>query len=66
MLRLMAAGLTNAEIAERRSSSLRAVERLITRTFEVLELNDDPVRNPRVTATNLYTRAFGYPVLEEA
>jgi DNA-binding NarL/FixJ family response regulator len=66
MLRLMAAGLTNTEISERRNSSLRAVERLITRTFEVLELNDDPARNPRVSATNLYTRAFGYPILEKS
>lgn len=65
MVRLMAAGLTNGEIAERRDSSLRAVERLITRTFEVLEINDDPQHNPRVVATNLYTRAFGYPDLEE-
>ena len=65
LVRLMAAGLTNAEIADRRGSTLRAVERLITRTFEILELNDDPHHNPRVVATNLYTRAFGYPALEE-
>lgn len=65
LVRLMAVGLTNAEIAERRGSTLRAVERLVTRTFEILELNDDPQRNPRVVVTNLYTRAFGYPALEE-
>lgn len=64
MVRLMAAGLTNGQIAELRKSSLRAVERLITRTFEVLELNDDPQHNPRVVVTNLYTRAYGYPDLE--
>ena len=64
LVRLMAVGLTNAEIADRRGSTLRAVERLITRTFEILELNDDPHHNPRVVATNLYTRAFGYPSLE--
>ena len=61
IVRFIAAGLTNAEIAERRKSTLRAVERLITRTFEVMELNDDPHRNPRVVATNIYTRIFGYP-----
>lgn len=65
MVRLMAAGLTNSEIAARRGSSVRAVERLITRTFEVLGLNDDPQHNPRVLVTNLYTRAFGYPAREE-
>lgn len=64
IVRLMAAGLTNSEIAERRGSTLRAVERLVTRTFEVLELNDDPQHNPRVVVTNLYTRAYGYPELE--
>ena len=65
IVRLMAAGLTNSEIAARRGSSVRAVERLITRTFEVLGLNDDPQHNPRVIVTNLYTRAFGYPSREE-
>ncbi len=66
ILSLIASGLTNAEIAQRRGSSLRAVERLITRLFEVLGLNDDPQHNPRVVATNLYTQAFGYPVREAA
>lgn len=66
LLGLMAAGLTNAEIAQRRGSSLRAVERLVTRVFEVLELNDDPQHNPRVVATNLYTKAFGYPSRESS
>jgi DNA-binding NarL/FixJ family response regulator len=65
LVRLMAAGLTNSQIAERRGSTLRAVERLITRTFEILDLNDDPQHNPRVLATNLYTRAFGYPSVED-
>ena len=65
IVRLIAAGLTNNEITERRGGTLRAVERLITRTFEVLGVNDDPHRNPRVVVTNLYTRTFGYPVLED-
>lgn len=65
IVRLVAAGLTNAEIAERRGSSLRAAERIVTRAFEVLDVNDDPQRNPRVVVTNLYTKTFGYPVLEE-
>ena len=64
-VRLMAAGLTNAEIAERRASSLRAVERLIGRIFEVLQVNDDPSHNPRVLVTNMYTKTYGYPNLDE-
>jgi DNA-binding NarL/FixJ family response regulator len=66
VVRLIAAGLTNAEIAERRGSSLRAVERLVTRVFEALGLNDDPRHNPRVAATNLFTRAYGYPLPDDA
>lgn len=65
IVRLVAAGLTNAEIAEKRGSSLRAAERIVTRAFEVLGVNDDPRHNPRVVVTNLYTKTFGYPVLEE-
>ena len=65
IVRLVAAGLTNAEIAERRGSSLRAAERIVTRAFEVLDVNDDPQHNPRVVVANLYTKTFGYPVLEE-
>lgn len=65
IVRLLAVGLTNAQIAEERGSTLRAVERIITRVFEVLSVNDDPQHNPRVVVANLYTKAFGYPVLEE-
>jgi DNA-binding NarL/FixJ family response regulator len=61
IVRLMAAGLTNMEIAERRGATLRAVERLVSRVFEILEINDDPQHNPRVVVTNMYTRNFGYP-----
>lgn len=59
LLRMMAAGLTNQQIAERRGGSVRAVERHISRTFDALGL-DDRNGNPRVIATNLYTRRFGY------
>lgn len=65
IVRLLAAGLTNAQIAERRGSTLRAVERIVTRAFETVGVNDDPQHNPRVVVANLYTKTFGYPVLEE-
>ena len=65
IVRLLAAGLTNAQIAEQRGSTLRAVERIVTRVFETLGVNDDPKHNPRVVVANLYTKTFGYPVLEE-
>lgn len=65
IVRYIAAGLTNAEIADRREATIRSVERIISRIFELLEINDDPQHNPRVVVTNLYTRAFGYPTLNE-
>ena len=64
VLRMMAAGLTNAEIASRRGTNQRAVERMIYRLFASLGIANDPARNPRVIATNLYTQTFGYPKLE--
>jgi DNA-binding NarL/FixJ family response regulator len=66
ILRSIAAGLTNNEIAQRRGSSLRAVEKMVTRTFEALGLSDDAGTNPRVIATNLYTRTYGYPDRDDA
>lgn len=58
----LAAGYTNAEIAERRGSSLRATERMIVRTFEALGLSDDASHNPRVMAAMMYARHAGLPV----
>lgn len=59
LLRMMAAGLTNQQIAEQRGGTVRAVERHISRTFDALGL-DDRNGNPRVIATNMYTQRFGY------
>ena len=66
ILRAIAAGLTNSEIAQRRNSSLRAVEKMVARTFEALGLSDDTGSNPRVVATNLFTRTYGYPNRDDA
>jgi DNA-binding NarL/FixJ family response regulator len=57
----VAAGYTNAEIAVRRGSSVRATERMIARTFEALGLSEDPTHNPRVVAAMLYARHAGIP-----
>lgn len=65
VVRMIAAGLTNAEIASRRGTNQRAVERMIYRIFTQLGITNDPAHNPRVMVANLYTQAFGYPVLEE-
>ena len=65
VVRMVAAGLTNAEIAGRRGTDQRAVERMLYRLFSHLGITNDPAHNPRVLVANLYTQAFGYPVLEE-
>ena len=59
--RLLAAGLSNAEIARRRGVSVRAVEKSVERVFAALGLTGDDRTTPRVAAATLYTRTFGDP-----
>lgn len=59
--RLLAAGLTNAEIARRRGVSVRAVEKSVERVFQALGLAADDGIAPRVAAATLYTATFGDP-----
>ncbi|MGH1524729.1 response regulator [Leifsonia sp. L25] len=59
--RLLAAGLTNAEIARRRGVSVRAVEKSVERVFQALGLGGDDGIAPRVAAATLYTATFGDP-----
>ena len=61
VLAALAEGCSNEEIARRTGRTLRAVERLLSRTFERIGVNNRPELNPRVVAVNLYTRAFGHP-----
>ncbi|MGO4586500.1 response regulator transcription factor [Arthrobacter sp. 2RAF6] len=61
ILRMIAEGWSNAEIAKQRGSSMRSVEKAVSRTFEALGLNRSPSVNPRVAAATLYTRTFGWP-----
>lgn len=61
VLRLMAAGWTNAEIANQRGATQRSVEAMSHRIFSRLGVNDDPRKSPRVEAVKLYTQVFGLP-----
>ncbi|MEY9952062.1 response regulator [Leifsonia sp. EB34] len=58
--RLLAAGLTNAEIARRRGVSVRAVEKSVERVFHALGLAQEGIA-PRVAAATLYTATYGDP-----
>lgn len=61
VLRCIARGWSNAEIARRRGSSLRSVEKMVTRVFDALGVGASPELNPRVVAAQLYVRRFGLP-----
>jgi len=58
-LRLVADGLSNAEIAARRSISERAVEKTVQRMARVLDLSPDVARNQRVHLARVYFRGLG-------
>jgi DNA-binding NarL/FixJ family response regulator len=54
ILRMLAEGLSNAAIAEKRSTTLRASEALIQRTFIAIGLSNDPNTNSRVAAVRMW------------
>ncbi|MDN4613574.1 response regulator transcription factor [Leifsonia sp. F6_8S_P_1B] len=61
--RLLAAGLTNAEIARRRGVSVRAVEKSVERVFQALGLSGgEQATTPRVALATLYVATLGDPV----
>lgn len=55
ILRLMAEGLTNTAIAQRRGTSVRATEALIQRTFSTLGLTGNDDYNPRILAVRMWS-----------
>lgn len=67
VLRMIAIGLSNAEIARRRGVSKRTAEDSVQRVYAALDLDSAPVgeRNARVEATRIYMGAFGMPVDDE-
>lgn len=54
ILLLLAEGYTNAAIARKRGTSLRAAETLVQRTFSSLGLKNDEDFNPRVLAARMW------------
>lgn len=61
VLRFIALGLNNEEIAQRRGTTVKSVEHLVGRIFAALGLNDDPKINPRVAAARCYISEAGMP-----
>jgi DNA-binding NarL/FixJ family response regulator len=58
-LRLMAQGLSNAEIAKRRFVTEKSVETSIARLAKTMGLTQDPTKNQRVHMAKVYFRALG-------
>lgn len=65
VLRSIAQGLTNAEIAAQRGSTVRAVEHLVRRTFAAANIDGDQSVNTRTAAARAYIRAAGLPTSGE-
>lgn len=59
VLRMVAEGLTTQEIAARRGVSVKAVEQLLTKIYDRLDLPRDPSLNQRVQLTHAYLTAAG-------
>jgi DNA-binding NarL/FixJ family response regulator len=54
VLQLIAKGLSNQAIADVRGVSLRAAEILVTKVYEVLEIDNDPLINKRLKAAEIW------------
>lgn len=59
VLGMIARGWSNDRIATETGSTVRAVERAISRVFDRLDLTGDPATTPRVAAAAMYLAAFG-------
>ena len=59
VLRLVAKGLSNAEIAKQRDLGIRAVEQTVHRIYQALEIGDDEAMSPRVLAARIYSAQMG-------
>jgi DNA-binding NarL/FixJ family response regulator len=59
VLQLLALGYTNAQIADKRGTTVRAVEGIVSRVFQALDIDVQAEGNARVEAASTYLRASG-------
>lgn len=64
VLRMVALGLSNQQIAERRGTTVRAVADVITRALEIAGVDPELVGSARVAAAREYMVAAGLPLAE--
>jgi DNA-binding NarL/FixJ family response regulator len=65
VLKLVADGLSNAQIAELRGTTIRAVEGMISRIFNSLQIDTQAQGNARVEAAKAYLTAVGAVALNQ-
>lgn len=62
VLRLVAQGFSNSEIARKKNSSEKTIESSLTKIAKLLEIPSDSVHNKRVQMARIYFRARGVEV----
>jgi DNA-binding NarL/FixJ family response regulator len=65
VLKLVAEGYSNNQIAEVRGTTVRAVEGMVSRIFQALGVESQGLGNARVEATRMYLSAAGAVTVEE-
>jgi DNA-binding NarL/FixJ family response regulator len=65
VLKMVAEGHSNNQIAEERGTTVRAVEGMVSRIFTALGVDAQGVGNARVEATRLYLNAAGAVTVDE-
>ncbi len=65
VLKLVAEGQSNSQIAEERGTTVRAVEGMVSRIFIALGVDAQGVGNARVEATRMYLSATGAVTVDE-
>jgi DNA-binding NarL/FixJ family response regulator len=65
VLKLVAEGHSNNQIAEERGTTVRAVEGMVSRIFTALGVDAQGVGNARVEATRMYLSAAGAVTVDE-
>jgi DNA-binding NarL/FixJ family response regulator len=65
ILRMLAQGYTNAEIAKRRGKTVSSVEQLLNSTFRALGLDGSKDLNPRIEAVRIFIQSAGIPNRDE-
>jgi len=65
VLKLVAEGYSNNQIAEERGTTVRAVEGMVSRIFQALGVDAQGLGNARVEATRMYLSAAGAVTVDE-